>query len=82
MVDRLSNDGLVDRRASREDRRVNQISLTAKVWRALAEHYSPAGRRVLQATETLTTEEVTQLTEHIQDPARAVNPSSNETQTP
>lgn len=75
MVDRLSDDGLVTRQLSLEDRRVKMISLTAKVWQALAEHYGPAGRRVLQFAEPLTTDEVDQLTAHLVRLARAIEPA-------
>lgn len=73
MVDRLTRENLVTRERSPHDRRVNLVTLTPKVWRILAQHYQPAGQRVLETTASLTPTDVDQLTRHLHLLARALS---------
>ncbi|MBG6226099.1 DNA-binding MarR family transcriptional regulator [Arthrobacter sp. CAN_A2] len=65
IVDRLAAAGLVVRAPSSADRRVNLVTLTAKTWQVLGQHYRPAGQRVLALTETMSVTDADRLTGHL-----------------
>jgi DNA-binding MarR family transcriptional regulator len=58
MVDSLTRHELVERTSSDRDRRIKLVSLTPRVWRLLADHYGPGGRRVLAAANGLNADEL------------------------
>lgn len=76
MIDTLTARGLVERTPSTQDRRVKLVSVTSKVWRVLAQHYGPSGRRVLEAASTLDDAQLRAMVDDLVRVSKAIRPTT------
>lgn len=76
MVDELTAHDMVQRSPSPQDRRVKLVSLTPKVWRVLAQHYGPSGRRVLAGAAELDEPRLRSMIDALVRVSEAIHPST------